>query len=163
MTERNLNDRLADLFREHSQHLFACALAVAGSCEQAEDAVQEAFYRLFRLRKEPHHLKAYVFRSVRNAALDQRKRNSPVGPEVSDAVFDLSDEPSDRAGARELSLKVDQAMAQLSVDERETIVSHLYGDLTFREIAEIRGASDNTVSSWYRRGIEKLRKRIGDL
>ena len=163
MKEGNLNDRLAELFREHSQHLFACALAVTGSCEQAEDAVQEAFYRLFRLRKEPRYLKAYVFRSVRNAALDQRKRNSSVDLEVSAAVFDLSDEPSDRAGARELARKVDRAMAQLSADERETIVSHLYGTLTFREIAEIRGASSNTVSSWYRRGIEKLRRQIGGL
>jgi RNA polymerase sigma factor (sigma-70 family) len=163
MTEDNLNDRLADMFGEHSQRLFTCALAVTGSCEQAEDAVQEAFYRLFRLRKEPRHLKAYVFRSVRNAALDQRKRNSSFDLELSPAIFDSSDEPSDRAVASELTLKVDQAMAQLSADERETIVSHLYGDLTFREIAEMRGASNNTVSSWYRRGIEKLRRQIGGL
>ena len=163
MTEGNLNDQLADLFREHSGSLYTCALAITASCEQAEDAVQEAFYRLFRLRKEPRHLKAYVFRSVRNAALDQRRRNSSVDLDGGAAVFDLSDEPSDRAGARELAKKVAQAMAQLSADERETIMSHLHGALTFREIAEIRGASNNTVSSWYRRGIEKLRRQIGDL
>lgn len=162
MTERNLNDRLADLFREHSQHLFAYALAVTGNCEQAEDGIQEAFYRLFRLRKEPRHLKAYVFRCVRNAALDQRKRNASVDLEATASVFDLSDEPSNRAGAKELAENVAQAVAQLPADERETIMSHLYGALTFREIAQIRGASINTVSSWYRRGIEKLRRQIGD-
>ena len=163
MAERTLGDRLVEVFREHDQRLFTSALVITGSPERAEDAVQEAFYRLFRLRAEPRDLKAYVFRSVRNAALDERRRSSSVGTELGDAIFEPGDGPSDTAATRELVQEVTQAMTQLSEDERETIINHLYEDLTFREIAEIREVSINTASSWYRRGIEKLQRQLGDL
>ena len=45
----------------------------------------------------------------------------------------------------------------LSDDERETIVQHLYADLTFQEIADLRERPIGTIASWYRRGIEKLK------
>jgi len=48
----------------------------------------------------------------------------------------------------------------LSEDESETIVQHLYGNLTFREIAEIREAPLGTITSWYQRGLEKLRAEL---
>ena len=160
MTERTFNDQLEGVFREHSQHLFTIALAMTGAPEQAEDAVQEAFHRLFRLQAEPDNLKAYVFRSVRNAAVDQRRRRPPVGAGPTDPVFDPRDGPSETAATRELVQEVSRAMPLLGQDERETIISHLYADLTFREIAEVRETSINTVSSWYRRGIEKLRQQL---
>jgi DNA-directed RNA polymerase specialized sigma24 family protein len=49
------------------------------------------------------------------------------------------------------------AFARLARDEREVIFLHVYADLSFREIAESRRRSINTVTTWYRRGIGRLR------
>ena len=64
---------------------------------------------------------------------------------------------------REIAIDIDRALHRLPSEQREIILLKLSEDLTFREIAEMRDVPINTVSSWYRRGIEKLRKRLGDL
>ena len=148
---------LEKFFSEQGKQLFVYALSVTGSPEQAEDAVQEVFYDLFRLRRRPRHLKAYVYRSVRNAAFDQLRRDPPVQIEVSESIYDPDVGPGDKAAGNEFKRRVVEAMKTLSDNERETVVSHLYSDLSFRDIAEVRQLSTNTVASWYRRGIEKLR------
>ena len=154
---------LEKLFRKHNLQLFTSALAITRRPERAEDAVQEAFYHLFRLENRPRHLKAYVFRSVRNAALDQLGRNHRSRPiEVDEVVFDCSEGPAYAAEMKEFRCEVIRAMGALSKDERETVINHLYADLSFREIAKIREISINTVWSWYRRGMEKLRRQLGD-
>ena len=37
---------------------------------------------------------------------------------------------------------------------------HLYAELRFREMAEILERPQGTVVSWYRRGLEKLRRML---
>jgi RNA polymerase sigma factor (sigma-70 family) len=153
---------LERLFREHNLQLFTSALGVTGCPERAEDAVQEAFYRLFRRQDRPRHIKAYVFRSVRNAALDQLERNRPERPiERDEAIFDWREGPDETAVMNEFRRDVAQAMKTLSEDERETVISHIYADLSFREIAKIRETSTNTIWSWYRRAMAKLRRQLG--
>jgi RNA polymerase sigma-70 factor (ECF subfamily) len=158
-----LTGALEKVFREYAQELFACALAVTLRPEVAEDAVQEAFYHLFRMQAWPRHLKAYVFRSVRNAAVDQSmraRRDRPI--EDYEAILECRQGPEGTALRNEFGLKAAEAMKTLSEDERETVINHVYADLSFREIAKIRQISINTVWSWYRRGMEKLRRQLGN-
>ena len=155
-----LNGALERFYCEHRRQLFTCALAVTRCPERAEDAIQEAFSRLFRLRAEPENLKSYVFRSVRNAAVDQvRRRPTPVEVDM-DFIFDPEANPRADAQDKELHRRIGQALLEMPENERETITLHLYADLTFREIAELTEAPLGTVTSWYRRGIEKLRSLL---
>jgi RNA polymerase sigma-70 factor (ECF subfamily) len=159
-----LNGTLDGLYREYRRQFFTCALAITRCPDRAEDAIQEAFYRLFRSSGSPRNLKAYVFRAVRNAALDQVRRGPPpaedMAGEIEEFIFDPSPGPRECAEAEEFKRQVARALAALSDDERETIVQHIYGDLTFREIAEIRESPLGTVTAWYHRGLQKLRARL---
>lgn len=158
---KTLNGSLDRIYRKHRQQLFTCALAVTRCPDRAEDAIQEAFYRLFRLERKPRYLKAYVFRAVRNAAIDQVKRNPPPRDNgVLDFVFDPGEDPRAAAAGEEFKRRVAHALLALSEDQRETIVQHIYGGLTFREIAHIRETPQGTVAAWYHRGIRKLRTKL---
>jgi len=53
-----------------------------------------------------------------------------------------------------------EALATLPYEQREVIVLHVKGGLTFHRIAGIQGASINTIQSRYRYGIEKLRSLL---
>jgi RNA polymerase sigma-70 factor (ECF subfamily) len=162
--ESPLNGALDQVYSECRQQLFTCALAITRCPDTAEDAIQEAFHRLFRLDTRPRNVKAYVFRAVRNAAIDQVRKNSPpvnAIPEfVLDFIFDPRLGPADAAMDKEFQRRVAETLMGLAEDERETIVQHLYGNLTFREIADVRDAPLGTVTSWYQRGLEKLRARL---
>jgi RNA polymerase sigma-70 factor (ECF subfamily) len=52
------------------------------------------------------------------------------------------------------------ALATLPYEQREVVVLHLSGDLTFREIAAVQGVSINTVLSRYRYGMDELRSIV---
>jgi RNA polymerase sigma-70 factor (ECF subfamily) len=105
-------------------------------------------------------LKAYVFRTVRNAAIDQRRRHGNPPAPLTDFVFDPTPNPAASIEDADFRRQVIALMNRLSPDERETIVQHLYGELTFQEIATVRNAPQGTVVSWYRRGLEKLRREL---
>jgi RNA polymerase sigma-70 factor (ECF subfamily) len=153
---------LERLYDEHRRGMFACAVAVTRCRDLAEDAVHEAFCRLLCLEQTPQDLKAYAFRSVRNAAVDLVRRTARNVPLLPDAFFDQSDGPRESAEKREFQLRVTEALRSLSENERETIVQHLYADLTFREIAGLRGLPLATVASWYRRGMDRLKGLLKD-
>ncbi len=153
---------LEALYLENRQRLFTCALSVAGCPEAAEDAIHEVFRRLFQQPRVPGNLKAYVFRAVRNAAIDVVRRRTRDPLPLEESVLAADEDPREDAARAEFRRQADAALQTLSADERETVVQHLYGDLTFREIAEIRRAPLGTITSWYRRGLEKLRERLGE-
>jgi RNA polymerase sigma-70 factor (ECF subfamily) len=52
------------------------------------------------------------------------------------------------------------ALYTLPPDEREVITLHLWGSLTFAEIAEVLGGSASTVHRWYQSGLDRLRERL---
>jgi len=145
------------IYDQYGSQLFTCALAVTGRSDSAEDAIHEAFCRGFHLTEVPLNLKAYMFRSVRNAAIDQLRRKNRTTSLFEDYVFDSSAGPSELAEQNQLKRHAAKALLKLSEDERETIVQHLYADLTFQEIADMRQRSIGTVASWYRRGLTKMK------
>ena len=145
------------IYDQYGPQLFTCALAVTRRSELAEDAIHEAFCRGFRLTEAPLNLKAYMFRSVRNAAIDQLRQKGRTTSLSEDYVFDSSAGPSELAEQNQLKRRAAEVLLKLSEDERETIVQHLYADLTFQEIADMRQRSIGTVASWYRRGLTKMK------
>ena len=151
---------LERLYSECRQQLFTCALVITRSAARAEDAVHDAFCGLLRGNRRPDDLRAYVFRAVRNAAVDQVRRRARGGEPLSDSIVDPAPHPGQTAQDAEFRQRVVASLSNLSADERETVVQHLYGELTFQQIAAIRDAPLGTVVSWYRRGIEKLRSRL---
>lgn len=62
--------------------------------------------------------------------------------------------------ADESSFWLNEALDQLPVEQREVILLHLLGGMTFREIGIQQGVSINTVQGRYRYGIQRLRNRF---
>jgi RNA polymerase sigma-70 factor (ECF subfamily) len=160
----NPHNHLEELYFQQRRQLFTCALAVTRCPELAEDAIHDAFCRLAAGHPDGvENLKAYVFRAVRNAAVDLlRRRARPLDP-LDESVFDPGPGPGELASQGEFRERVAAALSQLKGDERETIIQHLWGELTFREIAQIRGAPPGTVTAWYRRGLARLRELLEEV
>ena len=154
------HDELQQLYCDFRQQLFTCALVITGVPARAEDAVHDAFCQLLQTRSDPTDVKAYVFRAVRNAALQQLRRDPGLSEPLPDVVFDQTASGGTLAELAEFEREVITLMKRLSDDERETIVQHLYGELTFQQVSAIRGRPLGTVVSWYRRGLDKLRREL---
>jgi RNA polymerase sigma-70 factor (ECF subfamily) len=155
-----LAESLERVYRQHRQQLFDCALGVVQCPAMAEDAVHDAFVKLFALPAEPKNLKSYAFRAVRNAAVDllRRRRRFDEAPEecMPELVVRAGGAEDDSNDAEQTQ----RLLAALSEDEREVILLHLWSDLRFREIAGVVDRPLGTVVSLYRRGLERMRLNL---
>jgi RNA polymerase sigma-70 factor (ECF subfamily) len=150
------------IYGERRQGLFTLALAITRCPARAEDAVQDAFARLWKSQARPDgDLVPYVFAAVRNAALDQLRRQEPMATAEPASIFNglVSDPASEAITAEEHGL-VRRAVDALPEPEREAVVMRVYGGLTFDEMARALGEPLQTVASRYRRALEKLSERI---
>ncbi|MDP9162233.1 MAG: RNA polymerase sigma factor [Acidobacteriota bacterium] len=147
------------LYRQHGAALMLFASAISGDRGRAQDAVHQVFLKAIENRgvSQATNKKAYLFASVRNAVLNDAKvqdRNMPL--DVDSAWFS----PPDRDYAGEQNLR--RALGELPNDQREVIVLHVWGELTFSEIADLQGVSSNTAASRYRYALSKLRGSMLD-
>lgn len=150
---------LERIYREHHQGLFSLALAITRRAEQAEDAVHEAFTRLFGRATGPQgDAVAYVFACVRNAAVDQRRRQPAFSGEPIFAAV-VSD-PAGRLIEAEQQQALRDAVQNLPQPRRELVTLRLYAGLTFQQMADVLGQPLATVASNYRRTLERIKQEF---
>jgi RNA polymerase sigma-70 factor (ECF subfamily) len=152
-TERNIAE-IEVLYRQHGAALLLFASGIFGDRGRAQDAVHQVFLKAIENGSvsEAINKKAYLFACVRNAVLNDAKvhdRNMPL--DVDSAWFS----PPDRDYAGEQNLR--RALCELPDNQREVIVLHVWGELTFSEIADLLDVSSNTAASRYRYALAKLR------
>ena len=127
---------------------------------QAEDAVQDVFVRLISQPQAPHSAKAWLFRSVRNAAISRlrsrRRRQARRRRLAGDRPGWFDPRPDDLLDGE----AVQAALASLPAAQREAIVLRIWANLTLREIADVTGKPISTVFSRYRAGLAALRQRM---
>ena len=145
------------------QHAAALELFARQWCDVPEDVVQNAFLKLAAQRTLPENPASWLFRVVRNGAIDaglaarRRKRHETAA--ASGAPWFEAD-PEERPGA----VDPEQAASELRtlpLEEREIIVAHLWGGLTFEQIAGVAGCSSSTAHRLYKRGLLALKDRLG--
>ena len=115
-------ERLRHLYELSRAEMYMYALSITRHPQHAEDAVQTAFCAVLRQKRPPLELRPYVFRCIRNAALDLRARD---GREESQAapLFEREAAPDPT-----LPAMMEDLLAQLAPDQRETIVMKTYAD-----------------------------------
>ena len=143
------------------RHAGALTLYARQWSDTPEDAVQDAFLTLSGLRVEPDNPAAWLFRAVRNAAINaglaarRRRRHESAAASSSPPWFEPESE-----GAAIDPESVSDALRSLPVDRREVIVAHLWGGLTFEQIAALMGTSSSTAHRLYQSGLAALRSRL---
>ena len=116
----------------------------------AEDLVQEAFLRLLTESPLPDSPRAWLFRVVRNLAIDHVRREQYRRQQVSIGSWF---EPDPQSAEHDLT----EALEQLPPDIREIIISKVWGNLNLREIAELTNRPISSVHYDYQQGIKQLR------
>jgi RNA polymerase sigma-70 factor (ECF subfamily) len=152
----SVNQTLRGFYIENRQQLYTYAVSITHHREAAEDAIHQTFQQLLRRGDLPADLRPYIFRSVRNAALDTLRRAKTRG----DSIFDESSMAAVPAANASPALSVaelNEWLAKLSEDERETIVLKIFESFSFQEVADLRRVPLSTATSWYRRGLAKLK------
>ena len=147
------------------RHAAALELFARQRCETPEDVVQEAFLKLSAQSRLPENPAAWLFRVVRNAAINAATAAKRRRRHESEAAIEVKIWFQSEANERDSNSLDPQTasneLQSLPLEQREVIVAHLWGGLTFVQIAEVSGMSSSTAHRLYRAGLSTLRERLG--
>lgn len=137
-------------------HGAALELYAAQWTRGAEDCVQEALVELAGLAARPENAKAWLYRVVRNRALNMaRSAKRRTGHEQWAARL-RPDNGS--AGLETEAIEIADALGTLDDEIREVIVLRVWGRLTWEETAAVTGGSASTMQRRYAEGLGRLRE-----
>jgi RNA polymerase sigma-70 factor (ECF subfamily) len=163
----NLQDQVGRLYEEARQDVYHYLLRLGLSPAQAQEGAQEAFLRLYSALHGGESIRnprAWVFRVAHNLAVTQHAagdRWMPLAPATEAALTDRGPGPEDGAIQRQRSARMNEALAELSPQQRKCLYLRAEG-LRYREIAESTGIGISTVSAFITRAITRLRKAIDE-
>jgi len=164
----------AELVELYQQRLVTVMHHLIGNKEEAEDLAQEAFLRVYRVRKKYRpraKFSTWLFTIANNLALNalrsrQRKpvvrlnvRDSgPLGPRPAEQlVRDRSNQPGAHLQQKELAAVIQQALDGLNERQRMAVVLNKFEDMNYAEIAEVMDLTTKGVKSLLSRARENLR------
>ena len=159
------HEALAELYDRYGRLAYSVALRVLGDPGRAEDAVQEAFLKIWNhassFDARRGSLRTWLLTSVRNRSIDylrgrgaherQELELQPALPEVAPR--------SDPWREVSLSLErsaVREAMSNLPAEQRQAVELAYFAGYSHREIAEMTHVPLSTVKGRMRLALEKL-------
>ncbi len=155
-------EAFAALVERYQRRAFAVAMHLTGNRAEAEDAVQQAFLRLYESRASYDsrwRVNTWFYRILTNTCVDWLRRARPLVP-LDGLEFSTADTPERALVRREQEALLNAGPAAVPVEARIALTLYYGEGRTYREIAAIRGISVNTVKTHLRRGRAALRKAL---
>jgi RNA polymerase sigma-70 factor (ECF subfamily) len=166
------DERFEEMVARQARFMFQVAFGLLKNRQDAEDAVQEAFLKLYRgeawLRMENE--KGFLARTVWRVALDHL-------PKAAERMVDVSEMQLAANGASGVTSRASRSPEQSAVDEderavlrrlidglpedlRRPLVLSSMEEMTSREVAEVMGIPEGTVRTRVMRARTELRRRF---
>lgn len=146
------------IYEMHSTMLYSIAMRMLSSKEDAEDALQNAFIRLFNnIKKFRFQAKfsSYLTRILINCCYDSLNKRKLDMQEVDENVIGLDLQS-------ELSLSLEKAISLLPLKMRECFILFAVEGFKQSEIANTLEISEGTVKAHVSKAKVKLRKLLGE-
>lgn len=151
--------------RKHYAGIYHYMLVMLKDSAEAQDAVQETFYRYLRMEKRfgsEEEARAYLYRAALNVCKNIWRSNwfSKKVPVAEEGLLDrnnAAEEPD-----KEAAIDLIEAMKRIPVKYRDALHLYYYLGLSVSEIAALREKNEATVRTWLLRGRKLLRKEMGD-
>ncbi|MEM6304515.1 MAG: sigma-70 family RNA polymerase sigma factor [Pseudomonadota bacterium] len=155
---------LSALYDLTSGKLFAVTVRVLGRSQGAEDAMQEAYVKIWknagRYRVTGHSPMTWLITIARNTAIDRlraRRRHADLG-DYENTLAAAAPTPEQAAIAASEAGRVAHCLGTLPDDRRAAITGAYLEGRTYEELAEAAEVPLNTMRTWLRRGLIALRE-----
>ncbi len=173
---RGEDDSFRDLVLRYQGRVVNYLHRLLRNLDEAHELAQEVFLRVYRAldRFDPRYrFSTWLFRVAQNAAIDRiRKRRlrmvSLHRPETGDSEGGEWEFPSDERSPygelrnRERRAAIVRAIGELRGEYRELIELRHFAELSYDEIAELKGMPLGTVKNKLFRGRQMLKAKLED-
>jgi len=170
-----------ELVAHFERPVFALCFRLLGDAEEARDAAQETFLKVYRglsgFRGEAG-LKTWIYRIAINQAMNQKRwwrrrhRDETISLDITRGQSEATlgsmlpgrgSSPEAEAISSEREHSIMRALGEIKEEYRIALMLREIEELSYEEIAETLSISIGTVKSRIARGREELRRRVKDL
>ncbi|MGO9229603.1 MAG: RNA polymerase sigma factor [Bryobacteraceae bacterium] len=150
------------LMRRHERLVLGTACRLAGNLEDAQDASQEVFLRLYRnlAKLDAGNLAAWLYRVTVNVCHDARRRRPATVPVDDAAELAVAGDPQQSADEAERRALLLRSLRMLPEKERAALVLRDLEGLSTAEVAGVLGSSVGTVRSQISKARLKMRSFV---
>lgn len=159
-------DALRSLYELHIGRVYAIAVRILGSEEDARDVAQDVFLKAWRqaARYQPERgeVVSWLVLMARSAAIDrhrQRHRRNRILLSLADETDGFDQFSPDAGDGRAL---LEGPLARLTPVQRRALELAFFGGYSHTEIADRMRTSLHNVKNHLRRGLLKLRRVVAD-
>jgi RNA polymerase sigma-70 factor (ECF subfamily) len=145
-------EQLGELFDRHAA---ALALYATQWTSNPDDCVQEALIELARQERGPDNPAAWLYRVVRNRALNASRAARRRATHEQAAMQGRGELHFSGAGAP--SIELAEVLNALEAMPREIVILRVWGQLSWQEIADVVGGSKSAAQRHYMSALEQLR------
>ncbi|MEM9847279.1 MAG: sigma-70 family RNA polymerase sigma factor [Bacteroidota bacterium] len=149
------------IFLEHAKSLRNFLYYKSGQLKQAEDWVQDAFYKLWKncAKVQPEKAKSYLFTVANNLFLNEVAHQKVVLQFEQRGHSQRTDEsPEFILEQQEFQAQLEQAISDLPEGQRIVFLMNRIEKKTYKEIAEILAISLKAVEKRMHKALVSLRK-----
>ena len=160
-----------ELMRRYVKPIYNFARQYVRAEADAEDVAQDTLFKTWKYLKRfkaGSAFKPWIYTIARNTALDHIKKKKSVrfseldnqesDMQFSDTLHDAEPLPPELFERAELANELREVLETLHPDHRAVISMHYHEDMTFEEISETINVPMNTVKSWHRRSLIRIRE-----
>ena len=151
------------IYQTYFDPVYRYSLSLSGNPQIAEEITQETFFRamrsLDRFRGEST-LKSWLCAIAKNLWLSERRRKASLPIDDAAPLPDPSMGPEEAVARRDESMRVHRLLHHLEEPYREVFTLRTLGQLSFRDIGELFGKSENWACVVYHRARAKIREKM---
>lgn len=160
------------LIRRHKNRVFAYILMVVKDKELAEDLFQDTFIKVINTfrsgtYKEEGKFIQWVMRIAHNLIIDYFRKSKRIPIVENNDEYDIFDKVrvpvesvEDQIITEQIHRDVKKLIDYLPQEQKDVLVMRHYGDMSFKDIAEVTNVSINTALGRMRYALINLRKLV---
>lgn len=151
-------DEFINAVKRNNQRLFVIAFSYLQNKDDAEDALQNAFLKLWKADTDfssDEHMDKWLTKvcinDCKNVFKQFFRKQTPL-----EEIYDIS------TFDRYFNLDLFNAISSLQRKERICIILFYYNDMSTKDISLMLDIKESTIKSLLRRSREKLKQKLGD-
>ena len=159
--QQGSSDAFNQLVEMYSSRCYGYFYRLTGNSAVSNDLLSDLFLKLVRKIKtfDGGSFEKWLFTTAANVFRDSlRKRYRQKKLLESKAQEIQLEDNAERVSSREMSDKLQMMLTRLDEETAELLMMRFYGDLSFKELAELRKEPIGTTLSKVHRGLKKLRE-----
>ena len=152
-----------EIYQSYFDAVYRYVLSLSRDPQIAEEITQEAFFKALRSLDQfrgDSSVKSWLCAIAKNIFLSERRKRKPQPMDEASALPDPGMGPEEALVRRDESMRIHRLLHRLDEPYREVFTLRTLGQLSFRDIGELFGKSENWACVVYHRARARIKEKM---